>query len=67
MTGTASPAVAVPVLAVEGITKAFRSGPPWHRRRVEVQMAEDIISAQTKEIAQMRKWHTAWYGADMRG
>lgn len=25
-----------PVLAVEGITKAFRSGPPWHRRRVEV-------------------------------
>jgi ABC-type multidrug transport system ATPase subunit len=25
-----------PVLAVDGITKAFRSGPPWHRRRVDV-------------------------------
>ena len=25
-----------PVLAVEGVTKAFRSGPPWHRRRVDV-------------------------------
>src|SRR5215212_566366 len=25
-----------PVLAVDGVTKAFRSGPPWHRRRVEV-------------------------------
>jgi ABC-type multidrug transport system ATPase subunit len=37
MTGIASPSgVAVPVLSVEGITKAFRSGPPWHRRHVEV-------------------------------
>jgi ABC-2 type transport system ATP-binding protein len=37
MTGLASPsAVPAPVLAVEGITKAFRSGPPWHRRRVEI-------------------------------
>jgi ABC-2 type transport system ATP-binding protein len=25
-----------PVLVVDGVTKAFRSGPPWHRRRVEV-------------------------------
>jgi uncharacterized protein (DUF305 family) len=25
-------------------------------------MAGDIISAQTKEIAQMRKWREAWYG-----
>ena len=36
MTTVASVAVAEPVLAVDGITKAFRSGPPWHRRRVEV-------------------------------
>jgi ABC-type multidrug transport system ATPase subunit len=27
---------APPVLSVTDITKAFRSGPPWHRRRVEV-------------------------------
>jgi ABC-2 type transport system ATP-binding protein len=25
-----------PVLAVDGITKAFSSGPPWRRRRIEV-------------------------------
>src|SRR4051794_14394786 len=25
-----------PVLGVDGVTKAFSSGPPWHRRRVEV-------------------------------
>jgi ABC-2 type transport system ATP-binding protein len=25
-----------PVLAVDRITKSFRSGPPWHRRRVDV-------------------------------
>ena len=25
-----------PVLAVDGVTKAFRSGPPWRRRRVDV-------------------------------
>jgi ABC-type multidrug transport system ATPase subunit len=25
-----------PVLAVDGITKSFSSGPPWHRRRIEV-------------------------------
>jgi ABC-type multidrug transport system ATPase subunit len=25
-----------PVLAVDGVTKAFHSGPPWHRRRVDV-------------------------------
>ena len=36
MTGIVSPSVAVPVLSIEGVTKAFRSGPPWHRRRVEV-------------------------------
>jgi ABC-type multidrug transport system ATPase subunit len=35
--GTAvAPIATAPVLAVEGVTKAFRSGPPWHRRRVEV-------------------------------
>jgi uncharacterized protein (DUF305 family) len=26
-------------------------------------MAEDIIAAQTKEIAQMHQWRTAWYGS----
>lgn len=26
-------------------------------------MAQDIIDAQTKEIAQMRTWRRAWYGA----
>jgi ABC-2 type transport system ATP-binding protein len=26
----------VPVLAVEGVTKSFAAGPPWHRRRVAV-------------------------------
>jgi uncharacterized protein (DUF305 family) len=26
-------------------------------------MAKDIISAQTKEIAQMRQWRRAWYGS----
>ena len=26
-------------------------------------MANDIISAQTDEIAQMRKWRKAWYGS----
>jgi uncharacterized protein (DUF305 family) len=26
-------------------------------------MANDIISAQTKEIAQMREWRKAWYGS----
>src|SRR5215208_6546005 len=25
-----------PVLALQGVTKAFSSGPPWHRRRIEV-------------------------------
>jgi ABC-type multidrug transport system ATPase subunit len=33
---TAALATTAPVLAVEGVTKAFRSGPPWHRRRVDV-------------------------------
>ena len=27
---------ATPALEVEGLTKAFASGPPWHRRRVDV-------------------------------
>jgi uncharacterized protein (DUF305 family) len=27
------------------------------------QMAEDIISAQSEEIAEMREWREAWYGA----
>jgi uncharacterized protein (DUF305 family) len=27
-------------------------------------MANDIIDAQTKEIAQMREWRKAWYGSD---
>ena len=31
-----APVAAAPVPAVDGVTKAFRSGPPWHRRRVEV-------------------------------
>ena len=35
MTVTTTAAIA-PVLAVDGVTKTFRSGPPWHRRRVEV-------------------------------
>ena len=26
-------------------------------------MAKDIIAAQSKEIAQMRKWRNAWYGS----
>jgi hypothetical protein len=26
-------------------------------------MAQDIIDAQTKEIAQMREWRKAWYGS----
>ena len=33
---TAAPVATRPVLAVDGVAKAFRSGPPWHRRRVEV-------------------------------
>ena len=33
---TTTPVVAAPVLAVDGITKAFSSGPPWHRHRVEI-------------------------------
>ena len=36
MTTMITTPVVAPVLAVEDITKAFRSGPPWHRRRVEV-------------------------------
>jgi uncharacterized protein (DUF305 family) len=27
------------------------------------QMSENIIDAQTREIAQMRKWRTTWYGS----
>ena len=26
-------------------------------------MAEDIISAQTSEIVQMKQWHEDWYGS----
>ena len=33
---TAAPIATRPVLEVADVTKAFRSGPPWHRRRVEV-------------------------------
>jgi ABC-type multidrug transport system ATPase subunit len=33
---TAAPVATRPVLAVGGVARAFRSGPPWHRRRVEV-------------------------------
>ena len=25
-----------PALSVEGVTKAFTAGPPWHRRRIAV-------------------------------
>ena len=35
MTATATAAIA-PVLTIEGVAKTFRSGPPWHRRRIEV-------------------------------
>lgn len=35
MTATATPP-AIDVLRVEGVTKAFHKGPPWHRRPVEV-------------------------------
>jgi uncharacterized protein (DUF305 family) len=30
-------------------------------------MAQDIIDAQTKEIAQMREWRKAWYGSAATG
>ena len=33
---TAAPVATRPVLMVADVTKAFRSGPPWHRRRLEV-------------------------------
>jgi ABC-type multidrug transport system ATPase subunit len=33
---TATLATTTPVLVVGGVTKAFASGPPWRRRRVEV-------------------------------
>jgi ABC-type multidrug transport system ATPase subunit len=36
MTTIAAPVATEPVLAVDGVTKAFRSGPAWHRRRVPV-------------------------------
>ena len=31
-----APPTTAPVLAVEGVTKAFAAGPPWHRRHIEV-------------------------------
>ena len=36
MSTLAAPVAIAPVLKVDGVTKAFRTGPPWHRRRVEV-------------------------------
>src|SRR5918995_7094872 len=33
---TTTVVTAAPVLAIDGVTKAFASGPPWHRRRVQV-------------------------------
>src|SRR3954464_7078637 len=33
---SATATATAPVLAVDGISKAFSSGPPWHRRRVAV-------------------------------
>ena len=33
---SATASATAPVLAVDGVTKAFSSGPPWHRRRVAV-------------------------------
>lgn len=29
------------------------------------QLADAIVTAQTKEIAQMREWYKAWYGVDV--
>lgn len=31
-----------------------------------IKLANDIISAQTNEIAQMKAWYKRWYGADLR-
>jgi len=28
------------------------------------EMANDIIGAQTEEMARMREWHEAWYGSE---
>jgi ABC-type glutathione transport system ATPase component len=38
MTGATSPAATSvkTVLRVEGVRKTFETGPPWHRRRLEV-------------------------------
>jgi len=36
MSVTPAAVATAPVLAVDAVTKAFHSGPPWHRRRVEV-------------------------------
>src|SRR5512132_1433500 len=36
MTTAAISLSTAPVLAVDGISKAFSSGPPWHRRRIPV-------------------------------
>jgi ABC-2 type transport system ATP-binding protein len=36
MTATLTTITTTPVLTVDGVTKAFGHGPPWHRRRVEV-------------------------------
>jgi ABC-type multidrug transport system ATPase subunit len=38
MTGAISPAATSvgTVLGVEGVRKTFKTGPPWHRRRLEV-------------------------------
>ena len=33
---TTTVVTAAPVLAVDGVSRAFASGPPWHRRRVQV-------------------------------
>ena len=33
---TAAPVATRPVLAIDGVAKAVRSGSPWHRRRAEV-------------------------------
>ena len=40
---TSTAVAARPVLRVDGVTKAFTSGPPWHRRRAEVLRGASLL------------------------